>query len=179
MIIALAGRRIDAPDGEPDRFPLRNVGLVRQRLQALFESYPGKTLVCSAACGADLLALDAAGNLGWRRRVILPFERERFRDTSVADRPGDWSALYERILDEVERVGDLVIVATPPGRDAYEFASDHILEEAGQMAAGSREKEVAVVVWDGRPRGPHDITRNFVEAAAKRGLTVLQVSTLG
>jgi hypothetical protein len=177
MILALAGRRIDASDAEPDRFPLRNVGLVRERLQALFESLPGGTLVCSAACGADLLALEAAGSLGWRRRVILPFERERFRDTSVTDRPGDWGTLYERILDEVEPVGDLVIVAPPPGRDPYEFASDHILEEAGRLAAGSSEEEVAVAVWDGRPRGPHDITLNFV-AAARRGLTVLQVSTL-
>jgi hypothetical protein len=178
MIIALAGRRIDAPDAEADRFPLRNVGPVRDRLRALFESYPGETLVCSAACGADLLALDTAGNLGWRRRVILPFGRERFRETSVTDRPGDWSALYERILGEVEPVGDLVIAASPPGRDAYEFASDRILEEAEQLAAGSGEKEVAVVVWDGRPRGPHDITQNFLAAATKRGLTVVQVSTL-
>ncbi len=178
MILALAGRRIDASDTESDSFPLRNVGLVRERLEALFESYSGHTLVCSAACGADLLALDTAGSLGWRRRVILPFARERFRDTSVTDRPGDWSALYERILDEVEPVGDLVIVTPPPNHDAYDFANDHILEEAGQMASGSGEKQVAVAVWDGKPRGPHDITLNFMTAAAKRGLTVLQVSTL-
>jgi hypothetical protein len=111
--------------------------------------------------------------------VILPFDRERFRDTSVADRPGDWSTVYERILDEVEPAGDLVILALPPSQDAYDFANDHILEEAGQLASNSGEKEVAVAVWDGKPRGPHDMTLNFVAAAAKRGLTVLQVSTLG
>ena len=32
VVIALAGRRIDAPDTDPPRFPLENVPIVRQRL---------------------------------------------------------------------------------------------------------------------------------------------------
>lgn len=178
MIFALAGRRIDSPEAKPERFPLRNAGLVRQRLERLFANYVGATLVCSAACGADLLALEAAGSLGWRRRVILPFDRARFRETSVTDRPGDWSALYERILGAVEAAGDLVMAAAPPDRDPYEFAGDRILEEAGQIAAGSGEPEAVVVVWDGTPRGAHDATQHLVEAAEKKGLAVLPVSTL-
>src|SRR6185437_8645876 len=109
MIFSLAGRRVDAPDSLPMRFPLHNVELVRGRLRALLERHPPGTLVCSAACGSDLLALEAAGDLGWRRRVILPFERGRFRDSSVTDRPGDWGALYDRILDEVQALNDLSI----------------------------------------------------------------------
>ena len=48
-------------------------------------------LVCSAACGADLIALQAAGRVSLRRRIVLPFEPSRFRDSSVVDRPGDWA----------------------------------------------------------------------------------------
>ena len=90
MIVALAGRRIDKPDADAPRFPLTSVDLVRGRLHHLLSVKKVTTLVCSAACGADLLALAAARDLGIRRRVILPFTRERFRVTSVVDRPGDW-----------------------------------------------------------------------------------------
>ena len=88
MIIALAGRRIDAADADTQRFPVENIELVRRRLRELFERERPEALVSSAACGADLIALDEAGALGIRRRVILPFDRRRFRETSVIDRPG-------------------------------------------------------------------------------------------
>lgn len=178
MIFALAGRRIDPPDSGPGRFPPRNVDLVRNRLRALFEDRPRETLVCSAACGADLLALDTAGALGWRRRVLLPFDRQRFRGTSVTDRPGEWGALYDSILDEVESAGDLLIEPAPAGQDAYAFVTIRILEEAGRLAAGCGENQAAVVVWDGRVRGPGDLADAFRAAAGARGIEVLHVSTL-
>jgi hypothetical protein len=125
-----------------------------------------------------LLALDTAGALGLRRRVLLPFDRERFRDTSVTDRPGEWGALYDRILDEVESAGDLLIEPAPVDQGAYAFVTIRILEEAGRLAAGSAENQMAVVVWDGRTRGADDLADAFRAAAAARGIKVLHVSTL-
>ena len=55
-------------------------------------------LVCSVACGADLVALEAAERLGRRRRIVLPFAAERFRMTSVTDRPGDWGPMFDRMI---------------------------------------------------------------------------------
>lgn len=110
--------------------------------------------------------------------MILPFDRNRFRGISVTDRPGDWGTLYDLILDEVEPAGDLLIEPPPAGTNAYAFASNGILEEAGRMAAASGEGQTAVVVWDGRDGGPGDLTKGFATAAQERGLTVLQVSTL-
>lgn len=102
MIIALAGRRIDPADAKETRFPLRNIGRVRTGIRALLKEKAVTALVSSAACGADLIALSEAGQLGLTRRVILPFERGRFRETSVTDRPGDWGTLYDEILDALE-----------------------------------------------------------------------------
>ena len=51
VVIALAGRRIDAPDTNPPRFPLENVPMVRQRLADMFAAEHAEALVCSAACG--------------------------------------------------------------------------------------------------------------------------------
>src|SRR5256885_749046 len=58
MIIALAGRRIDAPSTSTPTFPLPEVDKVREKLAALFESEGATALASSAACGADLIALD-------------------------------------------------------------------------------------------------------------------------
>ena len=82
MIIALAGRRVDPAESKDSRFPLRNVESVRTRARAVLIEKGATALVSSAACGADLIALSEAGQLGLRRRVILPFERRRF--------PGDF-----------------------------------------------------------------------------------------
>ena len=178
MIYALAGRRIDLPNAERARFPMRNLELVRTRLRTLFEGHTHETLVCSAACGADLLALEVAGELAWRRRVILPFARERFRETSVTDRPGDWGRLYDQVLDAVQSARDLLIESTPAAKDPYAFATDRILEEAAILAAKSGESPVAVVVWEGDPRDSNDLTKEFAALARERGMEVLQVSTL-
>src|SRR5215510_14628657 len=99
-VAALAGRRIDAADASTSRFPLANTELVRERLQALLRAEQSDALVCSAAYGADLIALDVAGALGLRRRVVLPFAAERFRQSSVTDRPGDWGPLFDQIIGE-------------------------------------------------------------------------------
>src|ERR1017187_7580444 len=130
MIIALAGRRVDSSDAKECRFPLRNVELVRTRVRAALIEMGAEALVSSAACGADLIALSEAGRLGLRRRVILPFERKRFRETSVTDRPGEWGPLYDHVLNEVEAAGDLVILQDVPDDEAYSTANRAILDEA-------------------------------------------------
>src|SRR5690348_16798311 len=119
MIVALAGRRVDAADAQQQRFPLQNVSIVKTRVRTVLQDHGVSTLVCSAACGADLIALCEAGPLGLRRRVVLPFDRSHFRETSVVDRPGGWGALYDQILDQVEAAGDLIIIPNASEEEAY------------------------------------------------------------
>ncbi len=60
-VIVEAGRRVDAPGAEVARFPSSNVDEVRQRIQQLLAREKPIAFVSSAACGADLLALDISG----------------------------------------------------------------------------------------------------------------------
>jgi hypothetical protein len=80
-VLALAGRRIDANGANPARLPFTQVEAVRQRLRKLFVDERASAIVCSAACGADLVPLEVAGKLGVRRRVVLPFSKDQFRET--------------------------------------------------------------------------------------------------
>jgi hypothetical protein len=176
-VLALAGRRPDAQGTEVRRFPPENAAGVRSRLRGEMAAHHARALVCAPAAGADLLALEAAGELGVRRRVILPFSRARFRETSVVDRPGGFGPIYDRVLDAVEAAGDLVVLQVP-GTDeaAYAAANEAILDEAARLAAP--DPPVAVVVWDGRSRGPDDATAAFADAARGRGMAILEILTL-
>jgi hypothetical protein len=179
VIIALAGRRVDAPNAETVRFPLANVPLVSQRLVDLFEREAATALISSAACGADLVAMTVAGARGMRRRVVLPFDRDRFRVTSVTDRPGDWGAVYDRVLVELDSTDDVVTLEEQAeAAQAYVVVNQVILHEAVALARQSNTEAIAVLVWEGAPRGSDDVTAAFAEEAQKRGLRVEQVKTL-
>jgi hypothetical protein len=179
LVIALAGRRVDAPGAKERRFPIENVDAVMGRILDLFAARKAVALVCSAACGADLLALEAAQRLQMRTRVILPFPREAFRRSSVIDRPGDWGARYDRALDRVEEENDLVVLGCPEQDSAAYIATSYaILHEAVSLASEPGLGVEAVAVWDQWSRGPNDITELFLKEASRRDINALNVPTL-
>jgi hypothetical protein len=185
-VVALAGRRVDAVDARVPRFPQSSIQLVRDRLRTLFTAERVETLVCSAACGADLLALEMAQAMAIQSIIVLPFARVRFRESSVVDRPGPWGELFDRILDNTEAT-DSIIELTPTGSDheAYASATTTILDRALALTEHPRVekgavrqlKALAVVVWDGEPRGPDDLTDMFAKQANARGFQVHEVLT--
>lgn len=187
MVIALAGRRIDAADAKVDRFPTAMKETVRGRLCDLFEDRGATALVCSGACGADLLALDAAGELGLRRRMVLPFEPDRFRRTSVTDRSDAawWGELFDRIVDALPPEDLVVLEDAGESTEAYVAANEAILDEAVTLARDrfqpssqdASDHVLAVIVWEGSQRGEDDITAGFARTARGRGMEVVEVST--
>jgi hypothetical protein len=179
MIVALAGRRVDASDATESRFPPENIGIVKERIRSMFRDQKATTLVCSAACGADLLALEAAQDSEIRRRVVLPFTREEFRRTSVADRPGSWGKSFDRVLDDVQLERDLVLLGYAENDSAaYAATNSAILDEGIIIARTSGLALTAVVVWDCKSRGPDDLTEQFKKEAQRRHLPVLEIPTM-
>jgi hypothetical protein len=188
MVVALAGRRVDAPDAERPRFPLANIEVVKERLLAVLTDLKTSVIVCSAACGADLLALEAARRLGIRRRIVLPFDASRFRATSVVDRPGKWGPLFDSLYEEARLTNDLVVLLREgDDEDAYAAATDRIITEAFTLAKEETNKEdtdsqndkpTAVVVWEGASRGEGDLTAKFAARATEQGMRVVEVDTL-
>lgn len=183
-IVAVAGRRIDAADAQVARFPLKNVPSVRNSVAAALQRHHATVVVSSAACGADLIALDEAERLGLRRRIILPFSSSKFREKSVTDRPGNWGSLYDHLVSNAEQTGDLVVLDTVPGDSdaAYVAATMAIIQEA-QMLAQSKRLEhcdlVAITIWDGTIRGgDDDITNKFRTAAVGVGFKDIVIPTL-
>jgi hypothetical protein len=115
-VVALAGRRIDAVDTHPSRFPLEAIP-TRRLAKLLARECAAVALVCSAASGADLLALEEAERLGLRRHIVLPFPPDRFRQTSVIDRPGDWGRVFDRLVSASQEAGDLLVLSGDAGAE--------------------------------------------------------------
>lgn len=178
MIITLAGRRIDAPDTEEKRFPLEMKETVGARIRDFLRRYNVRMLVSSAACGADLLALNAAHELGIERHIILPFDREKFRETSVTDRPGDWGTLFDEICDEAERKGNLVILEgfEDDESKAYSAVTTKLIQFAENLQTET-EKLLAVAVWEGETKDEADETNSFIKLAKSKDITVEEIST--
>jgi hypothetical protein len=176
MIIALAGRRVDAVGAKQSRFSPEpeNIERVRRRLRAMLISMRSIALVSSAACGADLLALEEAGLLGLRRKVVLPFSQEKFRLTSVIDRPGNWGSLYDKAIEEIEAKGDLIVLECGLEGAAYVKTNHTIIEKAIALGNDLEYPVSAVRVWEGKSRGAEDLTDEFGLYAKKRGIPLIE-----
>jgi hypothetical protein len=177
VIIALAGRRVDLTGPGDSHFPSVNVSIVAQRIRNMLIGTGSKVLVCSAACGADILALEAAAALGIRRYVVLPFNRDRFRETSVVDRGSDWGNRFDAVVGG----GDIEVLELDSNGDdigSYSAASAKILDIATQLAAPTRQRVIAAVVWNGFSRGTDDLTDGFQRDAQARKLELITVPTL-
>jgi hypothetical protein len=178
MVIALSGRRIDALDAKESRFPLANVELVRKRIGSMLRAESASVLVCSAACGADLTALVEASFLGLTCRIVLPSGREQFRDRSVADRPGDWGPVYDQIVDQAYASGNLILMNQVESKPDYFLGTQAILNEAAAIAERLGASAGAALVWNGSSHGENDVTEEFGVEARKRGMSIVEVSTL-
>jgi hypothetical protein len=186
-VVALGGRRIDPEPTPTPRFPFDQVDRVGMEIADRLRRIDAVALVCSAACGADLIALETAQGMGLRTRIILPFSAARFRETSVVDRPHPefWGNIFDRVASVARTHGDLVELDIAEGGDAYSSANAIVIDEARKLAcvndhggsSGSLSL-IALVVWEGVSRGADDNTNKFVELAQHSGFRIEQVLTL-
>lgn len=126
--------------------------------------------------GADLLALRAAKSIGIDRLIVLPYERHRFRQTSVDDRPGNWGPLYENEVADAARDGRLIELDGRLSDDgAFAAVNERILALA---EATNFAKKIGVAVWEGRAERAGDTTAQLIEAAARKGFDIRVVKTI-
>jgi len=179
VVAAAAGRRIDPP-GAVARFPAANEAVVRERVRELLRLRCVGTLVSSAACGADLIALEVAGELGIRRVVVLPSDLDTFREKSVTDRGGDWGPRFDRVIASLRATNDLRRLEAPAaGESVYALTNEAVVTLAKAIAAESApDSALAMVVWDGVSRGNGDFTEHFKQTALNGKLEIVEISTL-
>ncbi len=115
--------------------------------------------VASAAAGADLLFLDCLHSRGGRSHIILPWERESFRETSILPYldGGDgtlWGKLFDDALANSENVREIGEVAGPNSQVAWQYLLEVSAGIATQISAETHLDIVPLAVWDGSPGVP-------------------------
>jgi hypothetical protein len=173
-VVIQAGRRVDAPDSQSPRFPAANVSRVRARIEEYLKREQPSDVVSSAACGTDLLLLDLAGQMGIPQTVVLGTDPQTFRKSSVIDRPGDWGNLYDHVL----KTAKVETLKVAEGQEGYLQTNIVLLDRGQSLAAARGVPAQALVVWNKQSRGEDDVTEHFLKQAEKRGITVVQISTL-
>jgi len=97
-VVIFSGHMVDHPERPSPRFPPALVPEVRERIRERLAAIAPVAAYGSAACGADLLCLEAARDLGCETHIVLPFPPADFRRTSVDFAGGDWGERFERAL---------------------------------------------------------------------------------
>jgi hypothetical protein len=126
-VIAFVGHMIDSP-GRAPRFPAALAPAVGMAIRSQLARLHKPIVYTSAACGADLLLIEAALDMGAEVNIVLPFDRQDFVRTSVAVGGEAWSGRFDNAMERATRV----IFAT----EEAHLGDDSLFEHAAMLLEG-------------------------------------------
>lgn len=103
-VATFTGHMLDQPDRLFPRFPAEAETKVASLIEHSINSHGVEFAYCSAACGADIIFIEAMLNRGAEVHVTLPFAKHEFIQTSVAFAGEQWVRRFEAVLDSVATV---------------------------------------------------------------------------
>jgi len=127
-VLAFSGHMIDVAGREAPRFPPELEPAVAAAIRGKLVDTHDPVVFTSAACGADLLFVEAALDIGAEVNVVLPFARDEFIEVSVAVGGAKWVERFERAMARVARV-------IPVTTESY-LGDDVLFEHALQLVEG-------------------------------------------
>ncbi|MFQ5793680.1 MAG: RyR domain-containing protein [Candidatus Bipolaricaulia bacterium] len=180
-IVVFAGHMIDQPGRPRPRFPQSLEKLVRQEIAARLKKLDARIGYASAACGSDILFLEAMLRQKGEIHVVLPFPKDEFQTASVDIIPGaNWGRRFRRVLKQVARVMVASEHRASGSAVAYEY-SNLMQDGLAALRAQMLDTEVIpLVVWDGRPGDGPGGTTSLVEhwRSQDREPEVVDIATL-
>ena len=127
-VIAFAGHMIDVPGRPTPRFPPELESVVAAAIRDRLARMHRPIVYTSAACGADLIAIEVAFDCGAEVNVLLPFNREDFVRTSVAVGGPRWTERFDAALARATRV--------IPATEESHLGDDVLFEHAAMLVEG-------------------------------------------
>jgi class 3 adenylate cyclase len=103
-VLVFTGHMIDRPERPTPRFPAAAEPAVREAIRSRLAAMRPVAAYGSAACGADILCLELARELGAETHIVLPFPAAEFRHASVDFTGGDWGERFERVVAVADSV---------------------------------------------------------------------------
>src|SRR4051812_34501730 len=170
-VMVFAGHMIDRPDREGPRFPPADETAVAKQIKAEVERLKPGFGFSSAACGSDILFLEAMLRREAEVTVVLPYQLEQFIADSVGIIPGsNWRDRFDRILQEATRIVIASNQQLELGGVSYEFCNEMVLG-LGSIKARQLDTELlSLAVWNGQTGDGPGGSASVVESWRSLGL---------
>jgi class 3 adenylate cyclase len=169
-VVVFSGHMIDRPGRPTPRFPQALEPAVSEGIRQKLGGLHAVIAYGSAACGADILFLEAVAALGGEIRLVLPYQPERFEEDSVAFAGEGWRQRFRTLKDRAASV----LVASEQARIddplVYRYANRILLGLALDRAARLETTLVPLAVWDGQPGDGDGGTASNIQLWRSRGL---------
>ncbi|BAY22651.1 hypothetical protein NIES2100_24140 [Calothrix sp. NIES-2100] len=150
--VVFTGHMIDQPGRKIPRFPPELETEVYQAMRDRLSSLDAKIGYASAACGADILFLEAILELNGEIHIVLPYTQEEFIKDSVDVIPNtNWRQRCENLLAKANEVIICSNHNLEHSQVLYEYAN-HVVHGLGKMRSELLDTElIHLAVWDGQP----------------------------
>jgi class 3 adenylate cyclase len=152
-VAVFTGHRVDGPGRQSPRFPddPEFEARLRTALREQIEKLDIRVGYASAASGSDILFLETVRELGGRIYIVLPCDKELFRNESVADSGGNWAARFDELCVEADDVIFASHQRLTAGSASYDYANNLIYGLAQIRAEQLNTALIRLTVWDGEP----------------------------
>jgi class 3 adenylate cyclase len=149
VVVVFTGHLIDAPDRTDARFPPSAEHAVFAQLKRYLGEMRAKVAFASAACGADILFLEAMLELGGEINIVLPSDTESFVQASVLPGNDNWAERFHRVVKAAKQV---TYASQHAATEVYlAYANVLMFGLAKSRARGIDGQVRALAVWDGLP----------------------------
>ncbi len=148
-VVVFSGHMIDEPGRTPPRFPPEIESQVYLAIRDRLIQLDARLGYASAACGSDILFLEALYELEGEAHIVLPHEQEQFIRNSIDIIP---NSNWEERFDEVLAKATEVIIPTHYNLEnsniSYEY-TNNILYGMAKMRAEQLDTElIPMAVWN-------------------------------
>ena len=154
-LVIFSGHMIDAPDRRIPRFPSEKEDAIRQLLETQLDAMNAGIGFASAACGSDILFLEAMLARGGAIHIVLPWPADEFVKTSVdLDGKGTWNKRFEAVLARAASVRILGQLYMPGSVTGFEYCNLAV-NGLARVFARSLDLEITpLAIWDGQVGAP-------------------------
>ena len=134
-----------------ERLPEELTGAVGQIISDQLEKLGKVVGYSSAACGSDILFLEAVQNAGGETHVVLPYDQEKFARDSVAFAGSHWQERFAQVFAKAVKV----TTVSPHqklswGSVSYDYANLVLTGMALTHAKQLDTEFTTMAVWDGK-----------------------------
>jgi len=149
-VIVFAGHMIDRPTRPIPRFPSELETAVAKSIRARIDKLKPGFGFASAACGSDILFLEAMLESGAEVSIVLPCAKDEFICESVDFVPSsDWRERFDRVLARAARVVIASNQRLMIGGVSYDYCNQILLGLATIHSARLNTSLIPLAVWDG------------------------------